>query len=108
MNFIIVGINTIDTIFLKEIITNFPSLKLKGEFLKLDDAIEIIKSEKIHFLLLSSNLTESLTYSNEYFKNTEVVLITNKSFDAYVYELIASNDLLVIRTTSVFLKCLLE
>jgi len=82
LNFIIVGINKIDTIFLKEIIKNFPSLKLKGEFLKLDDAIEIIKSEKIHFLLLSSNLTESLTYSNEYFKNTEVVLITNKSFDA--------------------------
>ena len=32
LNFIIVGINKIDTIFLKEIIKNFPSLKLKGEF----------------------------------------------------------------------------
>ena len=82
MNFIIVGTNTIDNIFLKEIIKNFPSLKLKGEFVKLDDAIEIIKSQKIDFLLLGSNVIESLNYSNKYFENTEVVLITNKSFDA--------------------------
>ena len=82
MNFIIVGTNTIDNIFLKEIIKNFPSLRLKGEFVKLDDAIEIIKSQKINFLLLGSNVIESLNYSNEYFENTEVVLITNKSFDA--------------------------
>ena len=82
MNFIIVGTNTIDNIFLKEIIKNFPSLKLKGEFAKLDDAIKIVESQKIDFLLLGSNVIESLNYSNKYFENTEVVLITNKSFDA--------------------------
>ena len=68
LNFLIIGTDTIDNIFLKEIIEKFPGLKLKGEFDKLNDANEIIKSEKIDFVLLSSNIIEALNYSNSYFE----------------------------------------
>ena len=82
MNFLIIGTDTIDNIFLKEIIEKFPGLKLKEKFDKLNDANEIIKSEKIDFVLLSSNIIEALNYSNSYFEKIEVILITNKSYDA--------------------------
>ncbi len=82
MNFLIIGTDAIDNIFLREIIEKFPGLKLKGEFDKLNDANEIIKSEKIDFVLLSSSIIEALDYSNSYFEKIEVILITNKSYDA--------------------------
>ncbi|MEE3034594.1 MAG: LytTR family DNA-binding domain-containing protein [Bacteroidota bacterium] len=82
LSYIIVGPNTIDNIFLKQIAKNFPSLILKGEFLKLEDGIELINSQKIDFLLLDSNLSHPFEFTNEIFNNTEVVLTTNKSFDA--------------------------
>ncbi len=82
LSYITIGFNTIDNIFLKQVAKNFPTLSLKGEFLKLEDGIELINSQKIDFLLLDSSLSYPFEFTNEIFNTTEVVLVTSKSFDA--------------------------